>query len=29
VRNYVLQLRGIDSTQEFIQRQEKQLSKRG
>jgi HPr kinase/phosphorylase len=28
VRNYVLQLRGIDSTQEFIQRQEKQLSKR-
>jgi len=29
VRNYVLQLRGIDSTQEFIQRQEKQLSRRG
>ena len=29
VRNYVLQLRGIDSTQEFIQRQEKQLSGRG
>lgn len=29
VRNYVLQLRGIDSTQEFIERQEKQLSKRG
>ena len=29
VRNYVLQLRGIDSTQEFIQRQEQQLSKRG
>jgi HPr kinase/phosphorylase len=28
VRNYVLQLRGIDSTQEFIQRQEKQLSRR-
>lgn len=28
VRNYVLQLRGIDSTQEFIQRQEKQMSKR-
>jgi HPr kinase/phosphorylase len=25
VRNYVLQLRGIDSTQEFIQRQEKYL----
>ncbi|MEO8157821.1 MAG: HPr(Ser) kinase/phosphatase [Betaproteobacteria bacterium] len=29
VRNYVLQLRGIDSTQEFIRRQEKQLNKRG
>lgn len=29
VRNYVLQLRGIDSTQEFIERQEKQLSRRG
>jgi HPr kinase/phosphorylase len=29
VRNYVLQLRGIDSTQEFIARQEKQLSRRG
>ena len=29
VRNYVLQLRGIYSTQEFIQRQEKQLSGRG
>jgi HPr kinase/phosphorylase len=29
VRNYVLQLRGIDSTQEFVQRQEKQLNKRG
>jgi HPr kinase/phosphorylase len=29
VRNYVLQLRGIDSTQEFIQRQEEQLSRRG
>ncbi len=28
VRNYVLQLRGIDSTQEFIQRQEKQLNRR-
>jgi HPr kinase/phosphorylase len=25
VRNYVLQLRGIDSTQEFIQRQERYL----
>ncbi|MGH8678241.1 MAG: HPr(Ser) kinase/phosphatase, partial [Burkholderiales bacterium] len=25
VRNYVLQLRGIDSTQEFVQRQEKYL----
>jgi HPr kinase/phosphorylase len=29
VRNYILQLRGIDSTQEFIQRQEKQMSRRG
>ena len=28
VRNYVLQLRGIDSTKEFIQRQEKQLKTR-
>lgn len=28
VRNYVLQLRGIDSTQEFIQRQEKYLGAR-
>ncbi|HWQ38607.1 MAG TPA: HPr(Ser) kinase/phosphatase [Burkholderiales bacterium] len=27
VRNYVLQLRGIDSTQEFIQRQEKYLGR--
>ncbi|HZP91969.1 MAG TPA: HPr(Ser) kinase/phosphatase [Burkholderiales bacterium] len=27
VRNYVLQLRGIDSTQEFIQRQEKHLGR--
>src|SRR5258706_1270737 len=29
VRNYVLQLRGIDSTQAFIQRQGKELSRRG
>lgn len=28
VRNYVLQLRGIDSTQEFIQRQERYLGSR-
>jgi HPr kinase/phosphorylase len=27
VRNYVLQLRGIDSTQEFIQRQEQYLGR--
>jgi HPr kinase/phosphorylase len=27
VRNYVLQLRGIDSTQEFIQRQEQQFGR--
>ena len=27
VRNYVLQLRGIDSTQEFIQRQEQHFGR--
>jgi HPr kinase/phosphorylase len=27
VRNYVLQLRGIDSTQEFIQRQEQHVNR--
>ena len=29
VRNYVLQLRGIDSTKEFIARQEQQMNRRG
>ena len=28
VRNYVLQLRGIDSTREFIERQHEELNKR-
>jgi HPr kinase/phosphorylase len=28
VRNYVLQLRGFDSTQEFIERQSQHLQKR-
>ena len=28
VRNYVLQLRGIDSTQEFIERQERKIQRK-